>query len=138
MNIKADNAIILAAGYSSRFVPLCFDTSKALLPVKGNTLIERQILQLKEIGINEIYVITGAYKEQFEFLKEKHNVHLIFNKDYSTKNNFASIYTARDVLKNYIKRFIFSKKHFSSRSATFILFICFFKWKNNSTLSCVR
>ena len=100
--IKADNAIILAAGYSSRFVPLCFDIPKGLLIVKGETLIERQIRQLKEIGIKDIFVVTVAYREQFEFLKEKHNVKLIFNKDYKVKNNFASIYAAKDVLSNSI------------------------------------
>ena len=30
---KVDNAIILAAGVSSRFVPLCFERPKGLLPV---------------------------------------------------------------------------------------------------------
>lgn len=98
--IKVDNAVILAAGYSSRFVPLCFDIPKGLLVVKGETLIERQIRQLKEVGIKDITVITGAYAEQFTFLQNKHNVQLIFNPDYQTKNNFASLYTARSVLSN--------------------------------------
>ncbi len=97
---KIDNAVILAAGYSSRFVPVCFDIPKGLLIVKGETLIERQIRQLKEIGINDITVITGAYAEQFSFLQSKHNVNIIFNPDYKTKNNFASLYAARSVLKN--------------------------------------
>ena len=83
-------AIILAAGYSSRFVPLCFDLPKGLLPVKGETLIERQIRQLRDIGIKEIHIVTGAYAEQFDFLKNKHDVNLIYNKDYAAKNNFAS------------------------------------------------
>ena len=69
--VRANNAIILAAGYSSRFVPLCFDIPKGLLLVKGETLIERQIRQLKDIGMNEIYVVTGAYAEQFQILKKK-------------------------------------------------------------------
>lgn len=30
---RVDNAVILAAGFSSRFVPICFDKPKALLPV---------------------------------------------------------------------------------------------------------
>lgn len=102
MRNKTDNAIILAAGYSSRFVPLCFNMPKGLLPVKGETLIERQIRQIKEVGVDKIYVITGAYAEKFNFLVEKHGVELIYNKDYATKNNFASIYAAREVLKNSI------------------------------------
>ena len=46
---KVDNAIIMAAGMSSRFAPLCYETPKGLLNVKGEKLIEREILQLKEI-----------------------------------------------------------------------------------------
>ena len=51
---KIDTAIILAAGISSRFVPVCFETPKALLKVKGEVLIERQIKQLIEKGIKQI------------------------------------------------------------------------------------
>jgi CTP:phosphocholine cytidylyltransferase-like protein len=100
--IKADNAVILAAGFSSRFVPVCIDMPKGLLRVNGDTLIERQIKQLREIGIKNIFVITGAHAQKFQFLKEKHGVDLIFNPDYSTKNNFASVYAARSVLGNTI------------------------------------
>ena len=95
---KVKNAVILAAGYSSRFVPLCFDIPKGLLIVKGETLIERQIQQLKELDINDICIVTGAYAEQFAFLEKKHHVRLIFNSDYKTKNNFASLYVAKEFL----------------------------------------
>ena len=37
------NAIIMAAGTSSRFVPLSFEKPKGLLNVKEEILIERQI-----------------------------------------------------------------------------------------------
>lgn len=98
--VKIKNAVILAAGYSSRFVPVCFDMPKGLLPVHGETLIERQIKQLREVGIDDITIITGAYREQFDFLYEKYSIVLIFNPDFANKNNFASIYAARDVLGN--------------------------------------
>lgn len=96
--MKINNAVILAAGFSTRFVPVCFDKPKGLLNVFGETLIERQIRQLKEVNIHDISVVTGAYREQFNFLSEKHGVHLIHNPDYDTKNNFASFYAAKDVL----------------------------------------
>jgi CTP:phosphocholine cytidylyltransferase-like protein len=99
---KINNAVILAAGYSSRFVPICFDMPKGLLPINGVSLIERQIHQLHDIGINDITVVTGAYAEQFIFLTEKYDIRLIFNPDYAIKNNFASIYAARNVLGNTI------------------------------------
>ena len=71
--MKADNAIILAAGVSSRFAPLSYERHKALIEVKGEVLIERQIRQLKEAGIKDIYVITGYKAEQFSYLAESDN-----------------------------------------------------------------
>ena len=56
---KIDNAVILAAGLSSRFVPLSYEIPKGLLAVKGEVLIERQIRQLHEKGINEIAIVVG-------------------------------------------------------------------------------
>lgn len=53
------NAIILAAGKSDRFAPFTYEKPKGLFCVKGDVLIERQIEQLHEAGINEIYVVVG-------------------------------------------------------------------------------
>ena len=99
---EVNNAIILAAGYSSRFVPICNDKPKGLLQVNGDILIERQIHQLNNIGIKDITVITGTHAEQFDYLAEKYNIRLIFNPDYAIKNNFASLYAAREVFSNTI------------------------------------
>ena len=38
--MKVDNAIIMAAGTSSRFAPLSYERPKALIEVKGEILIE--------------------------------------------------------------------------------------------------
>lgn len=99
---KIDNAVILAAGMSTRFVPLNFEVPKGLLKVKGECLIERQIRQLHEKGIHEIVVVVGYMKEQFEYLKEKYGVVLLETTDYQTRNNHASIYAAKRYLKNTI------------------------------------
>ena len=40
---RADGAVIIAAGFGSRFVPLTFETPKGLLEVFGERMIERQI-----------------------------------------------------------------------------------------------
>lgn len=98
--MKVDNAIIMAAGTASRFAPLSFEKPKALIEVRGEVLIERQIKQLKEAGIHEIIVVTGYKSEQFNYLKEKYDVILVENKDFLTRNNNASIYAVRDYLKN--------------------------------------
>lgn len=98
--MKVDNAIIMAAGTASRFAPLSFEKPKALIEVRGEVLIERQIKQLRDAGINEIIVVTGYKAEQFDYLKEKFGVVLVENKDFLTRNNNASIYVSKGYLKN--------------------------------------
>ena len=82
---KIDNAIILAAGMSSRFVPFNYELPKGLLEVKGEVLIERQIRQLHEKGIHEIIIVVGYMKEKFEYLKEKYGVILVETDDYEKR-----------------------------------------------------
>ena len=62
------NAIIMAAGTSSRFVPLSVERPKGLVEVKGEILIERQIRQLKEAGITDITLVVGYKAEMFASL----------------------------------------------------------------------
>ena len=99
---RIDNAVILAAGMSTRFVPLNYEKPKGLLEVKGEVLIERQIRQLQEKGIKEIVVVVGYMKEKFEYLKSKYGVIIVETDDYDKKNNYASVYAARNYLKNTI------------------------------------
>ena len=98
--MKVDNAIIMAAGTASRFAPLSYEKPKALIEVRGEVLIERQIRQLRQAGIEEVVVVTGYKAEQFEYLKDKYGVVLINNPYYLTRNNNSSIYAAREYIKN--------------------------------------
>jgi len=95
-----DNAVIMAAGTSSRFAPLSYEMPKALISVRGEVLIERQIRQLKEAGVPDIYIVVGYKAEMFTYLEEKFGVHLVLNSDFLRRNNNGSIYAVRDVLKN--------------------------------------
>lgn len=97
---KVKNAIIMAAGLSSRFVPLSFDKPKGLSVVKNEILIEREIEQLQEAGIKDIYVIVGYKKELYFYLQDKYGVQLIINNEYATRNNNGSIWLARNYLDN--------------------------------------
>lgn len=99
---KIDNAVILAAGMSTRFVPLNYELPKGLLKVKGEALVERQIRQLREKGIQKIIIVVGYMKEKFEYLKEKYGITLVEADDYAERNNHASVYAAREYLKNTI------------------------------------
>lgn len=94
------NAIIMAAGTSSRFAPLSYEKPKGLLRVKGEVLIERQIRQLQEAGIYDITIVIGYKSEQFHYLKDKYGVTLVYNEDYNQYNNTSSIIRVVDKLDN--------------------------------------
>ena len=100
MELKVENAVIMAAGTSSRFAPLSYERHKAMTVVKGEVLIERQIEQLQAAGIPEIYLVTGYKAEQFDYLVSKYRVKLLHNPDYLVRNNNSSIWAARQVLGN--------------------------------------
>lgn len=100
MAYSVDNAVIMAAGTASRFAPLSYERPKALIKVKGEVLIERQIRQLQEAGIPQIVVVVGYMKESFLYLKDKFGVEIVENSDYLHRNNNGSIYAARDYIRN--------------------------------------
>lgn len=85
------SAIILAAGLGLRMVPINNSVSKGLLEVKGETLIERVINQLNDVGILKIYIVVGFMKEQYEYLIDKYQVELIVNNNYAFNNSIFSL-----------------------------------------------
>ena len=94
------NAVILAAGFGMRMVPINTEAPKGLLEANGEVLIERMIRQLHEVDIHEIYVVVGFMKEQYEYLIDEYQVELIVNPDYATKNNLHSLKRALSHLSN--------------------------------------
>ena len=97
---RVDNALILAAGMSTRFVPVSFEKPKGLIAVKGEILIERIIRQLQEKGIDEIVVVVGYMMDKFLYLREKFGVTLVVNNEFATKNTHSSIFHAKKYLGN--------------------------------------
>ena len=97
---KVDNAIIMAAGFSARCMPLSNSMPKGLFQVQGEVLIEREIRQLEEAGVKDIIVVVGFMREKFEYLREKFGVTLLLNEDYDKYNNMSSIYAAQNYMGN--------------------------------------
>ena len=54
-----ENALILAAGKGTRMWPLTENNPKPLLPVGGLSIIERQIFELKKVGVKNIFILIG-------------------------------------------------------------------------------
>lgn len=97
---RVDNAIIMAAGMSSRFAPLSYEKPKALLKVKGEVLIEREIRQLQAAGIDDITIVVGYMKEKLFYLEDRFHVKIVINEDYHRYNNPSTLMLVRDRLKN--------------------------------------
>ena len=91
---RPKNAIILAAGFGMRMVPINMETPKGLLKVHGEPLVERQIRQLHEVGIKDITIVVGYMKEEYEYLIDEFGVNLIVNADYASTNNIHSLHRA--------------------------------------------
>ena len=94
------NAIILAAGFGMRMVPINLSTPKALLEVNGERLIDRVIMQLHAVGIKDITVVVGFMKDSFEYMIDEYGVDLVFNPDYATHNNLHSLALVEDRIHN--------------------------------------
>ena len=94
------NAIILAAGFGMRMVPINLTTPKALIEVGGEPLIERTIRQLHEEGIKDITVVAGFMKDNFEYLMDEFGVDLVINPDYASRNNLHSLALVADRISN--------------------------------------
>ena len=90
------NAIIIAAGSGKRISEDVKDLPKSLLMVNGKPIIAYQIQALKQAGINDIIVITGAHSEKFEI----ENVRYIKAHHYNEHDILGSLLEAKDFLKN--------------------------------------
>ena len=98
--MKKRNDIIMAAGTSSRFVPLSAECPKGLVEVKGEVLIERQIRQLIEAGITDISLVVGYKADMFDYLRGKYGVKIVLNEDFARYNNTSSLIRVIDKLNN--------------------------------------
>jgi len=97
---KVENAIIMAAGMSSRFAPISYEKPKGLLSVRGEVLVERQIEQLKEAGVSEIALVIGYKKELFFYLEEKYGIQIVVNQEYASRNNNSTLMHVKEMLGN--------------------------------------
>ena len=127
---KVNNAVILAAGASTRFIPLSLEQPKGLYEVRNEKLIERQICQLKQAGINDITLVLGYKKEMFYYLKDKYQVKFIINDSFNIKNNIESLRLAQSIISNtYI---CVSDDYFMENPFNQFEYRCFFSGSSTS------
>lgn len=93
-------AIILAAGFGSRLMPLTQNQPKCMVEYQGKRLIDYEIEALKEAGIEEIAVVGGYLFEILKaFLKQNHGIEKIYeNPNYAGSNMVSTLFCAREFL----------------------------------------
>jgi len=70
-------AFILAAGLGTRLAPYTIDRPKALVELKGITLLERAIRKVNELEITEVIINIHHFGDQIlDFLNSKQNFNL--------------------------------------------------------------
>lgn len=100
-NYRVKRAVIIAAGFGSRMVPITLNTPKPLVRVKGQRIIDSCLDAIKAAEIEEVYIIRGYLGEQFDQLLYKYpNVKFIENPMYNEANNLSSVVCAGDLLQN--------------------------------------
>lgn len=124
-SLKVNNAVILAAGGADINAKSVYSMPKGLFVKNGETLIERQIRQLREAGVKDITVVIGYKQELYFFLQDKWDVKLEINPDLK-KNNIYSLYIAKNDLNstyicncdNYFEENPFSEYEYNAYHAT--------------------
>ena len=95
-------ALILAAGFGSRLMPLTVNVPKTMVEYKGKKLIEYEIEALQNAGINaQNIAVVGGYKAEIlrEFLQNRFCVNRFFtNPNYASTNMLHSLFCAREFL----------------------------------------
>jgi len=94
-------AIIIAAGPSSRLRPLTENTPKTLLEIEGKTILQRTLECLRGCAIDNIAIVRGYQKEQITIP----NITYFDNDNYENNNILESMFYAEEVMD---EGFIFS------------------------------
>ena len=99
-------AIILAAGFGSRLMPLTQDIPKCMVIYQNKRIVDYIMEALNEVGIQEICIV-GGYK--FNVLKQHINTHykgiqMVCNERYDSTNMVATLFCAKDFLLDCIRQ----------------------------------
>lgn len=92
-------AVILSAGQGKRLLPFTADRPKCTVPVNGQAIVEWQIRELLQVGVDAIRVVVGFGADKVETLlahhMRSHNVRTVYNPFYALADNLISCWVAR-------------------------------------------
>lgn len=90
-------AVILAAGVSSRLASVANGRPKCLVTVGGCTLLEHQVSGLRDCGVSEVIIVTGYCNTTLEMEAPK-GCRFVYNPHFATTNSLYSLSCAYDVI----------------------------------------
>lgn len=98
-------ALILAAGFGSRLMPLTKDNPKCMVEYRNKKIIDYEVSALREAGINEIAVVGGYLFEVLKsYVESQFNIKNIYqNENYDKTNMVQTLFCAREFLESCIK-----------------------------------
>ena len=93
-------AVILAAGRSTRLLPLTKNTPQCLLKLGEKTILERQVEIIQEAGIKDVCVVIGHQADKIEEYCNKKSLGYIFNPFYDVSGMALTLWIAKNELKD--------------------------------------
>ena len=97
---RVKRAVIMAAGFGSRMVPVTLDRPKPMVAVNGVRIIDTLLDALVSVGIKDITLVRGYKKEKFDEILEKYPfINLIDNDIYDKTNNISSAMAALELIR---------------------------------------
>ena len=92
---RVKRAVIMAAGFGSRMVPVTLDRPKPMVAVNGVRIIDTLLDALVSVGIKDITLVRGYKKEKFDEILDKYPfINLVDNDIYDKTNNISSAMAA--------------------------------------------
>lgn len=94
---QVKSAVVFAAGFGSRMVPVTLDTPKPLVKVNGKRIIDTLLDALIASDIKDITIVRGYKKEKFDELLVKYPfIKFVDNDIYHKTNNISSAIAVLD------------------------------------------
>lgn len=87
---RVKRAVIMAAGFGSRMVPITLERPKPLVKINGVRIIDTLIDALVRAEVKEIIIVRGYKKEMFDELLEKYPFITLADNDVFDKTNSIS------------------------------------------------
>ena len=92
---RVKRAVIMAAGFGSRMVPVTLDRPKPMVKVNGVRIIDTLLDALVSVGIKDITLVRGYKKEKFDEITDKYPfIKFVDNDVYDKTNNISSAMAA--------------------------------------------